>query len=473
MGGCLGAVRARRELQAAAASHPDILTVSAQNRDELAGRWYDETGDKLHVTISGINRDTIRSSGFENCKTIAAVTICTGVRRIGESAFAHCSALKSVTFPHSLEIIGDKAFSLCRQLTAVDFPDGLTRIGSLAFSHGGTNSVIFPPSVRGIGSYAWSTCKLLTTIDLGSVQYCHDDFLGIGVFQGCPLLTTVTLPPKLKVLQARTFYNCIGLKSITLPSELVIIAHFAFTHCISLVSINLPPSVTTIMDIAFSGCQQLQTIEFPEKLTTLGDGVFQGCESLSVVTMPRNLATVGTRAFAQCPWLAVVTVQSALDTEQLLGTGGVFEQCERLAAVVQPNHADGLPTVLRGCAWPFGADDTSPKARFRASRLEYWSLDTHHLCSPPRRAWVIFVLLIARKLQSGGWPLPPLPNEMWLAILEFVPRWELGLIAHEWRRFTLVDGYVGLQAITKARIPSQRAVQHPQGLRKGPRSTAI
>ena len=43
-----------------------------------------------------------------------------------------------------------------------------------------------------------------------------------------------------------------------------------------------------------------------------------------------------------------------------------------------------------------------------------------------RRLKVVMVLLVAARLRQVDLPLPPMPNEMWFLILEFVPRWALG-----------------------------------------------
>lgn len=61
--------------------------------------------------------------------------------------------------------------------------------------------------------------------------------------------------------------------------------------------------------------------------------------------------------------------------------------------------------------------------RGRAIDLQYWGIQTHGLCSPARRDWVLAVLLVANRLLDG--PLT-LPREMWYAILGAIRRCELG-----------------------------------------------
>lgn len=75
------------------------------------------------------------------------------------------------------------------------------------------------------------------------------------------------------------------------------------------------------------------------------------------------------------------------------------------------------------------APDT-PKSRWRAARMKCWTLVTNFLCTPPKRSLhrslVAWVMLFAVRLREEGSPLPSLPLEMWIAILELVPRWALG-----------------------------------------------
>lgn len=105
----------------------------------------------------------------------------------------------------------------------------------------------------------------------------------------------------------------------------------------------------------------------------------------------------------------------------------VFQSCPRLSFVIAPAHLHAFfesefsdsPLLTR-------LEQSTPKSRLEALRLECWSVATHTLCSPSRREWVVTVMLVARRLGQEDGGLPKLPTEMWWGILEFVPRWALG-----------------------------------------------
>ena len=71
------------------------------------------------ITSCKINESTriIYSDAFFNCKNLESVTICNGVKEIGDEAFALCKNLVSIVIPNSVTEIHGFAFSSCHNLT--------------------------------------------------------------------------------------------------------------------------------------------------------------------------------------------------------------------------------------------------------------------------------------------------------------------------------------------------------------------
>lgn len=58
---------------------------------------------------------------FEECHSIAVVTILKGVTKIEDCAFYECLNLDRITIPESVEEIGSKIFELCLNLRTISF----------------------------------------------------------------------------------------------------------------------------------------------------------------------------------------------------------------------------------------------------------------------------------------------------------------------------------------------------------------
>ena len=115
---------------------------------------------------------SIGSNAFQDCSSLASVTIPSSVNSIGSSAFSGCSSLASVTIPSSVTSIKEYTFYDCSSLASVTIPSSVTSIGARAFlSCSSLTSVTIPSSVTSIGEYAFSDCSSLISFyifgDLG------------------------------------------------------------------------------------------------------------------------------------------------------------------------------------------------------------------------------------------------------------------------------------------------------------------
>ena len=114
-------------------------------------------------------------------RSVTAITIPSGVTKIGDDAFSLCKALKTVSLPLTLTTIGDSAFSNCKALTTITIPSGVKTIGAEAFMN-------------------------------------------------CSALTSVTIPDGVTTIGEEAFYDCINVKEITVPKSVTEIGAYAFGY---------------------------------------------------------------------------------------------------------------------------------------------------------------------------------------------------------------------------------------------------
>ena len=217
---------------------------------------------------------SIEDNVFQNCYSFASISIPSSVTSIGNNAFQNCYSLTSITIPNSVTSIGTNAFNKCYSLTSITIPNSVTSIGSSMLQECySLASVIIPNSVTSIGSYAFYTCTFLTSI---------------------------TIPNSVTSIGDAAFSQCYSLASISIPSSVTKIGNNAFGKCYSLTSITIPNSVTNIGTYAFQYCYSLASITIPNSVTSIGTCLFYYCYSLASVTIPSSVTSIGTYAFQYC-----------------------------------------------------------------------------------------------------------------------------------------------------------------------------
>jgi hypothetical protein len=136
--------------------------------------------------------------------------------------------------------------------------------------------------------------------------------IGIGAFEDCTGLTSITIPDSVISIESNTFRDCSDLTSITLPNSVTNIGGAAFSGCSALTSITLPDSVTSIGVTAFENCTGLTSITIPDSVISIGNYTFYNCTNLASITyksqtytnksalttaLKNNNVTVETKAF--------------------------------------------------------------------------------------------------------------------------------------------------------------------------------
>ena len=160
-------------------------------------------------------------------------------------------------------------------------------------------SLTLPSSVTSIGYYAFSGCSGLTSLTIPSSVTSIGDY----AFRGCSGLTSLTIPSSVTRIGDSAFMNCSGLTSLTIPSSVTSIRSEVFFGCSGLTSLTIPSSVTSIGSDAFYGCSGLTSLTIPSSVTSIGDYAFRGCSGLTSLTIPSSVTSIGSDAFGNCSGL--------------------------------------------------------------------------------------------------------------------------------------------------------------------------
>jgi len=221
----------------------DDLGGSSLNSGSLGYALRINSTKYVNIDLSGSTFTMIETDAFCICSSLIGITIPNNIESIENYAFSNCNNLPSINIPNSVINIGNYAFNNCTRFTSVTIGNSVTSIGSNAF-YGCTSlaSVAIGNSVTSIGSYAFQGCTSLTAInvDTGNSAYSSQDGvlfnkkkttliiypiskvgafiipntvtgIGIGIFEGCADLTSITIPSTVRSIGSNAFKGCTSL----------------------------------------------------------------------------------------------------------------------------------------------------------------------------------------------------------------------------------------------------------------------
>lgn len=155
-------------------------------------------------------------------------------------------------------------------------------------------------SVIGIATNAFDGCSLMTGVTIPQ----SISSIGNQAFSGCSRLTSVTFLNDLSAFSAFDVFRGGGgdwyskLKSITIGDTVTSIGANAFQNCIGLTNVIMGAGIKNIRSYAFYGCNSLSNLSIPAGVTSIGSSAFSGCNGLKSVTLLNNLDTfVATTVF--------------------------------------------------------------------------------------------------------------------------------------------------------------------------------
>ena len=274
----------------------------------------------VKVNVELVNVKEIGAYAFRNT-AITTPTFSENLSYIGEYAFDGCLGIESVTVTAKNSQIRQCAFINCTNIKTIDLSSS-TVVESFVFE-GDTN--VESISVNGkyglatlFGDSQEYTSKQIKTIEIKE----GTTVIEADAFNGCLLVTQITIPDTVEEIGAYAFAGCKGITELLLPESLTKIGEYAFSDCEKLVMDHLPSGITKISDglflndsamgtftlnagttkignEAFSGCSNIN-LTLIDSITSIGDYAFSGCLNLTVSELPESVVEIGERAFNGC-----------------------------------------------------------------------------------------------------------------------------------------------------------------------------
>lgn len=239
--------------------------------------------------------------------------------------------VKFVTLPRSVKKIGSGAFRNLDGLTGLSMSTVVDSIGNYAFENCvSLEQFVFGPFVNKIGEGAFKNCVSLSTLrnfeNIPTTEF-------VGTFEGCAMLTNVTLPSVTTKIE-KMFKNCSNLLEIVLPEGLRNIGESSFENCTALSTIDIPASVSFFGIKAFRNCVALTEVQGLANVVAveIPDFMFENCVSLKEINIPSNTALIGSRAFNSCSALEKITNLSIVKVGEVCEEA--FANCSSLTELI-------------------------------------------------------------------------------------------------------------------------------------------
>lgn len=271
------------------------------------------------VEING-SFDAIPDFAFFECNDLLAVKLALPIKKLGKYAFYGCFSMKYLNTAH-LSALGAHALDSCAAFVSLAFSDALTEIGLGAFQSCTDLRSITLPFVGG--------SKTENTY-LGYIFGAEYPDFAKGYYPG--RLQEVILLEGCTALGDYAFFECESLRSVTLPEGIKSVGVRAFDDCDSLSEVKLPASLEKIRENAFMDCDYLATVTFAgENLSAIGVNAFYNCLSLGEIKLPASLKSLPGSCFANCVSLESITMEGVTS----VGTNA-FHNCVALKSVTAP-----------------------------------------------------------------------------------------------------------------------------------------
>jgi hypothetical protein len=331
--------------------------------------------------------------------------------------------------------------------------------------------VSVPNRIEATGTRAFSGCSGLVEVTL------PDMFVELGsqTFYDCGMLAHVALSETLVEIGSFSFFGCSKLETVVLPASLARIGEFAFRGCSKLVAVGWHcTSLLTIPMGAFCGCVSLHELVLPAAVHTISGsgsrhapGAFEGCTNLSTLVLPAALKSLCAYAFKGAtanlkmlvvphavPNTVAITMAAMLGPRRGKVPGKDVWDPDTLdmPAVTSVQLVSAPDVVVASLGGVFSEMTTMTEVRAARRDVtsvldyQYWSVKTHrHICTSSQRICAHTVLLFGARLYSqvmasssvllldplltvaqSQAALPAMPEEIWLEVLTWLRRSELG-----------------------------------------------
>lgn len=283
----------------AKAATSGYLTYETYDNKAYITKCDDEAKGKLTIPakIKGFTVTGIREEAFIDCGELTSIVIPNGVTFIGSHAFARCTKLTDITIPNTVDTIETSAFYHCESLTSINIPKSVETIGVSLFC-GCTKLKTVTVDSRNPVFQSKNNC-IINKEEKTLVAGCKSSIIpydgsvtriGDRAFEGCTVLTNITIPGCVKEIGWAAFYYCTGLKRVTLQNGVETIGSNSFQKCEELANITLPNSIRTIKDYAFGDCSNLTAISIPEGVEIICAAAFYN-SAIEAITIPSSVTS--------------------------------------------------------------------------------------------------------------------------------------------------------------------------------------
>ena len=293
-----------------------------------------------NVVYEGISYTVISigDRAFFDCSGISTIILHEHITSIGYAAFAGCTGTTAITFQSETEPSVDSgsfATNNVMQVTTTGWnphiildEEALMYTGSDGFYYG--TAIWANPPEQSIYTYfpydgLEYTFVTPTTVGVcnvveepydhlvipGSVYYEDGEYAVVSImsnaFEGNEVITEVTIPNTVQVIEECAFADCSNLEYVLIPGSVKEIGTGAFNGCESLTAVSLNSGIEVIGTQAFRS-SGISFIRIPETVEQIGLGAFEYCHSLtSVDFMSTSPPTIGQNAFSTETTLQVKT----------------------------------------------------------------------------------------------------------------------------------------------------------------------
>jgi hypothetical protein len=278
------------------------------------------------IDLLGVNLKKLPDHVFQGCSVLTSLKLPSTLLSIGNEALADCANLTFIALPDTLEEIVADAFNNCTSLTQLKIPALMVRgLGYSTFCSGCKKLNQFTVAE---GNRAYSSLDgVLYNMDKTTIiRYpCGKEAslfsfpntiveVGVGAFEGCTYLTSLTMTETVRILRNAAFKGCTALTNISIPSMVSEIGAYVFENCNRLNSINLPMFINEIGYSTFKNCTNLSNVVIPASVREIRSEAFSGCTSLITVSFGVDLKGLGDNSFSGCNGLK--DIYNALATPQ-------------------------------------------------------------------------------------------------------------------------------------------------------------
>ena len=239
------------------------------------------------------------TNDYKNNCQIVSFNSSTGNFNLPEDVCRWCDGLTSMTIPQNLVNIPLRAFDNALNITNWMTPNSngvltlggeegganvldmryntsLTTIAKSAFwGNKGIVKLFTPPGLSSLGDTVWNTSANMEYVDFSASTSLT--FLNYRLFNSCPKLDTVILPPNLTEIGKECFLND-PISDITWPAN---------------------GTLTTIIENAFEG-NRIENLIIPDSVTTIKGNAFKNGTATKIVRLPASWSDIISNAFSGC-----------------------------------------------------------------------------------------------------------------------------------------------------------------------------